>query len=87
MKPSDVFGISVRVFGLSIIIYGIWNFVFEVATAMGIREQAPGYGIAYFVSGFLFLILGLYLLRGSLSLLRYVYLEGKQGQSQSQITP
>jgi hypothetical protein len=81
MKPSDVFGIIVRVFGLSIFIYGIWNLVFGVATVMGVREQAPGYGIAYFVSGFLFLILGLYLLRGSPSLLRYAYPEGKQGKS------
>ncbi len=78
MKPNDVFGIIVRVFGLSILIYGIWNLVFGVATTMGVQENEPGYGIEYFVSGFLFLILGLYLLRGAPHLLRYAYTMGGQ---------
>ena len=84
MKPNDVFGIIVRVLGLSILVYGIWNLAFGVATAMGVQEHEAGYDIAYLVSGFLFLILGLYLLRGAPHLLHYAYPDGKQRQSREQ---
>ena len=73
MKPQEIFGIIIRVFGLSLFIYAIWYLVYGVATIIGFSEGHSGYKIAYFISGFTFLLLSLYFLRGAPLLLRYSY--------------
>jgi len=73
LKPEDIFGIIVRVCGLSILICAIWYLVYGIATLLGLPEDVPGYGTGYFISGVIFLIMGLYLLRGAPGLLRFAY--------------
>ena len=75
MKPEDIFGIVVRFAGLSLFFYGLWYLEFGIATAMGLPEESAGYGVAYFISGAFFLIVGLYLLRGAPGLIGYAYPE------------
>ena len=73
MTPSQIFGIVIRVFGLTMSLFAVWYFVYGIATSLGLPEDMPGYGIAYYISGGTFLLLGLYLLRGAPGLLRFSY--------------
>ena len=73
MSPAKVFGIVVRVSGLSLLIYSCWYLVYGLAIVFGLPEDQPGYKIGYFLSGFLFFVLSLYLLRGAPQLVRYCY--------------
>jgi hypothetical protein len=73
MKPSDMFGIVIRSFGLCLVLYAVWYLVYGVATSCGLPEDAPGYGISYYISGIVSLVLGLYLLRGATLLIKFAY--------------
>lgn len=73
MSPVEIFGIVVRTYGLSMSIYAIWYLVYGVATSMGLPEDAPGYGTSYYISGSLFLAVGLYFLRGAPAVIRLSY--------------
>jgi hypothetical protein len=75
MRPVEVFGIIVRVFGLSLLVYALWYLVYGVSTLLGLGETAGGYRLSYFISGFTFLILALYLLRGAPHIVRFSYPE------------
>ena len=73
MTASDIFGIVVRTFGLSLLIYAIWYLVYGIATIAGLPEGAPGYLVGYFLTGSVYLIIGLYLLRGAPLLMKFAY--------------
>lgn len=73
MTPCDIFGIIVRTFGLSLVIYAIWYLVYGIATMAGLPEEAPGYGVAFFISGGTYLTMGSYLLRGAPGVIRFAY--------------
>ena len=73
MTPSKIFGIIVRTFGLSLLIYAIWYLVYGIATIAGLPEDQPGYMIGYFLTGGVYLIIGLYLLRGAPFLIKFAY--------------
>ncbi|MEN3365595.1 MAG: hypothetical protein V7606_2869 [Burkholderiales bacterium] len=75
MRPVEVFGIVVRVFGLSLLVYALWYLVYGVSTVLGLGGQAGSYQVSYFISGFTFLILSLYLLRGAPHIVRFSYPE------------
>ncbi len=73
MKPHDVFGIIVRMFGLSLTVYAIWYLLYGFATMAGLPQNQAGIGVSFFISGGMFLVVGLYLLRGAPALMRYAY--------------
>ena len=72
MSPTKVFGIIVRTVGLSLLVYAIWYIVYGVAAVLGM-QTSPDYKIGYFLSGFLFLIISIYFLRGAPVLLKFCY--------------
>ncbi len=73
MTPAKIFGIIIRVFGLSLLVYSIWYLTYGIATILGLPEQQEGYKIGYFLSGTLFLLLALYLLRGAPHIIKFSY--------------
>jgi hypothetical protein len=78
MRPVEVFGIVVRVFGLLLLIYALWYLVYGISVLSGLSEEAGGYRISYFISGIMFLVLALYLLRGAPHILRFSYPENER---------
>lgn len=81
MTPRDIFGIVVRTFGLSLFIYAIWYLAYGVATVAGLPEEGPGYMIGYFITGGIYFIIGLYLLRGAPFLIRFSYPTAKNSEA------
>jgi hypothetical protein len=74
MKPAEIFGIVVRVFGLSLLFYALWYLVYGVSSIVGaVAGCAESYQAAYFISGFFFLIVAVYLLRGAPQIVRFAY--------------
>ena len=73
MKPRNIFGIIVRTFGLSLFIYAVWYLVYGLATLAGLPEDSPGHMIGCFVTGGVYLLIGLYLLRGAPLLINFSY--------------
>ena len=73
MSPSNVFGIIVRVFGLSLLIYSVWYLSYGVAIGFALIDQQRTSIGPYFLSGGVFLILSLYLLRGAPHVIRFSY--------------
>lgn len=75
MKPSEAFALIIRVFGLGLLIYALWVLAYGIAFGFGLMD-ARGVGIApYFLSGAVFLLLSIYLLRGAPHLVRFSYPE------------
>lgn len=76
MKPSEVFGIVVRVFGLALTLYSLWSVVTNIAFSLSVEGSAGG-GMGWFVvSAILSLLVGIYLLRGAPHLVRFSYPNG-----------
>ena len=81
MKPRDVFGIIVRTAGLSLTIYALWYLAYGIAMMAGLPEEDQGNRPGYFVTGFLFLLMGLYFLRGAPGIFGFAYpAEGKRDE-------
>ena len=75
MKPSEAFALIVRVFGLGLLIYAVWVLAYGIAFGFGLMEERSlGIG-PYFLSGVVFLLLSIYLLRGAPHLVRFSYPE------------
>jgi hypothetical protein len=72
MSPAKVFGIIVRTVGLFLLVYAIWYIIYGVAAVLGLQTP-PNYKIGYFLSGFVFLAISLYFLRGAQALLKFCY--------------
>ncbi len=82
MNPKDIFGVVIRSFGLSLLVYSLWYLAYGVAITVGLPERMPGYRTGYFISGFLFLVVSLYFLRGAPLLLRFSYPEKRRPTSE-----
>ena len=79
MKPSDFFGIVVRVCGLLIALRGLWYLAWVVFVRIGVVEQDPfdkGEIMDYFVGGVAYLAAGAGLLRGASLVVRFTYPTG-----------
>ena len=76
MTPKAIFGLIVRTFGLSLLIYAVYTLFYCCCAVLRIFESRLN-PVAYLVTGTLFLIIGLYLLRGAPGLIRFSYPERK----------
>lgn len=75
MRPVQVFGVVMRTFGLALLIYSLWYLLYGVATVFGLPEFRAGFKVGYFLSGSLFLVVSIYLLRGAPHLMKFCYPE------------
>ena len=73
MKARDVFGVIVRTAGLSLTIYALWYLAYGIAMMAGLPEEEQGNRPGYFLTGFLFLVMGLYFLRGAPGIMGFAY--------------
>ncbi len=73
MQAVHIFGIIVRAAGLAMLVYAIWNLAYGVTSMLGWPPRRTGYEFGYFLTGGIFLVLGLYFLRGAPWLLRFCY--------------
>lgn len=74
MKPSDVFGICVRIIGLFGILGGIAYIVSGVCLLFSGKTQYTGfYAGTYLLFGVPFIAIGLYLLRGAPHIVKFAY--------------
>jgi hypothetical protein len=71
MKPSDVFGIILRVFGLSMTIYSFWSLL-TTLSLLGV-EGFDTPTVWFFISEIGGLLLGIYLLRGAPHVVHFSY--------------
>ncbi len=75
MRPSDVFGIVVRVFGLTLTLYSLWSLVTNIAISLSL--EGVDTGTAWFVvTAIVGVAVGIYFLRGAPRLLRFSYPHG-----------
>ena len=85
MKAKEIFGIIVRTFGLSLLIYAIWYLSYGIASLIGFQNDSSELR-AYFLTGGLQLLMGLYLLRGASSLVSFAYAEKQEPEKQPEKT-
>jgi len=70
MKPSDMFGIVIRVFGLAMTVYSLWSLVSSIALALAGVDVISAW---FFISAIGGVVLGIYFLRGAPHVLRFSY--------------
>jgi hypothetical protein len=75
MRPSDVFGIVVRVFGLTLTIYSLWSLVTNIAISLSLEGVDAG-TVWFVVTAIVGVAVGIYFLRGAPRLLRFSYPHG-----------
>lgn len=74
MKASDVFGIIVRTAGFCLLLLAPWYFAYGFIELGGwIPEERAGETLAMFITGVSFAAVGLAILRGASSLVRFSY--------------
>jgi hypothetical protein len=72
MRPSDVFGIVVRVFGLTITLYSLWSLVTNIVISLSMENVDAG-TVWFVVTAIVGIAVGIYFLRGAPRLLRFSY--------------
>jgi len=77
MKPRECFGVVVRAFGLLLVLASLFYFVGAVAAGILPQPRSDSMAVYFIVLGGIMMLVGLYLLRGAPSLLRYSYREDK----------
>ncbi len=75
MKPSDVFGIVVRVLGLTLTVYSLWSLVTNIAISLSV-PGVDGITVWFVVTAIVGVAVGIYFLRGAPRLLRFSYPHG-----------
>jgi hypothetical protein len=75
MRPSDVFGIVVRVFGLTLTLYSLWSLVTNIAISLSLEGVDAG-TVWFVVTAIVGVAVGIYFLRGAPRLLRFSYPHG-----------
>lgn len=78
MKAIEVFGIIVRTFGLSLLIYALWYLAYGLASVVGFEAGDPSELKAYFLTGGVQLLSGIYLLRGAPGVVNFAYAERQE---------
>lgn len=74
MKASDVFGIIVRTIGFCLLLLAPWYFLYGFIELGGwIPEERAGETLAMFITGVSFAVVGLAILRGASSFVRFSY--------------
>jgi hypothetical protein len=75
MRPSDVFGIVVRVFGLTLTLYSLWSLVTNIAISLSMESVDAG-TVWFVVTAIAGIAVGVYFLRGAPRLLHFSYPHG-----------
>jgi hypothetical protein len=75
MRPSDVFGIVVRVFGLAITLYSLWSLATNIAISLSMESVDAG-TVWFVVTAIVGIAVGIYFLLGAPRLLRFSYPHG-----------
>ncbi len=75
MRPSDVFGIVVRVFGLTLTLYSLWSLATNIAIFLSMESVDAG-TVWFVVTAIVGVAVGIYFLRGAPRLLRFSYPHG-----------
>ncbi len=70
MKPSDIFGIVVRTVGLIVTMTALWTLGWAMLNLAG---GGPGNAPGLLIAGIPELLVGLWLLRGARSLVRFAF--------------
>jgi hypothetical protein len=74
MKPCDVFGVVIRVLGICLFLYAAWYLLYGIEDALGVaRQNAPGEMRFYFAFGIPVALVGVLLVRGASSIVRFSY--------------
>jgi len=78
MKPSEVFGVVVRIIGLLFILAGMAYGISVIIVLLGVGSSYKGHGIlSYGISFIIFSGTGLFFLRGAPPIVRFAYPETK----------
>jgi len=79
MKPSDVFGICIRILGLLGIIGGILYIIDAMYLLLSGQEQHAGfYAGEYILFGIILTVVALYFIRGAPHIVRFAYPKDKE---------
>ena len=70
MRPSEVFGIVIRVFGLSMTVYSLWSLASSIALSFSGVDVVS---VWYVISAVAGLVLGIYFLKGAPLVLHFSY--------------
>jgi hypothetical protein len=79
MKPSEIFGLIIRVFGLILLPLSLWYLAAALLIFVGVK--GPHDSIHYFLSGAVAAIFSIYLLRGAPHLIKFSYPKAKDNSS------
>jgi hypothetical protein len=81
MKPSEVFGICIRILGLLGIIGGILYIIDAMYLLLSGQEQHAGFYVGeYILSGIILTVVALYFIRGAPHIVRFAYPKDKEEQ-------
>ena len=74
MSEARIFGIIVRTMGLSFFVYSLWYLAYAIANIFGVSTSDYGdKSASYLISGFLFLFISTYLLKGAPHVIKFCY--------------
>jgi preprotein translocase subunit SecF len=79
MRPSEIFGLIIRVFGLVLLSFSLWFLVAALFVLVGVK--GPHNFSSYFFAGIVTAIFSTYLLRGAPHLVRFSYPKVKDDSS------
>jgi hypothetical protein len=79
MKPSDVFGICIRVLGLFSIMGGIRYIYSGMLLLFGGQTQYDGFSVGeYILLGIILTVVAIYFIRGAPHIVRFAYPKDKE---------